>query len=338
MTDQGRTPPSPPPSSPPSSPKADQPERQPEKRNLGRGLAALFGEEKDDYAELDRVRASRRLPVAQLGPGRLQPRRRFSEEALRSLVDSVREKGVLQPLLVRRVAGTADRYEIVAGERRWRAAQLAQVHDVPVVVRELTDAEALEIALVENIQRQDLTALEEAEGYRRLMEEFRHTQEDLARAVGKSRSHVANMLRLLALPDPVKALVDDGSLAMGHARALLGAADPEGLARAVVAEGLSVRETEKRAVAGRAGPPPAKRPRGAARDAGRGAGATPAKDADTLALERDLSLLLGLKVSITLAGEAGDIAVHFETLEQLDEVLRRLKRDPQAHAAPRPAE
>ncbi|MFM2129262.1 MAG: hypothetical protein RL477_808 [Pseudomonadota bacterium] len=295
-----------------------------EKRNLGRGLAALFGEEKQDYAELDRVRTTRKVTVGQLRPGRFQPRRRFDDEALGTLVDSIREKGVLQPLLVRRIAGENDQFEIIAGERRWRAAQLAQVHELPVVVRDLSDAEALEVALVENIQRQDLTPLEEAEGYQRLMREFSHTQEDLSRAVGKSRSHVANMLRLLNLPEKVKLMLDDGRLSAGHARALLNAPDPLVIAEEVVARGLSVRETERLAQSGKA-------PR--ARKRAAGPAATPGhKDADTRALERDLSLLLGLKVSISLQGESGDIAIHFETLEQLDDVLHRLKRDPQSRA------
>lgn len=294
-----------------------------EKRNLGRGLAALFGEESQDYAELDRVRATRKVAIGQLRPGRFQPRRRFDEDSMRTLVDSIREKGVLQPLLVRRLPGESDQFEIIAGERRWRAAQLAQVHDVPVVVRELSDVEALEVALVENIQRQDLTPLEEAEGYQRLMAEFSHTQEDLSRAVGKSRSHVANMMRLLNLPDRVKTMLDDGRLSAGHARALLNAPDPLALAEDVVARGLSVRETERLAQSG-------KTPR--ARKSGEKKGSLPAtaKDADTRALERDLSLLLGLKVAIELKGESGDISIHFETLEQLDDVLHRLKRDPQS--------
>lgn len=292
-----------------------------EKRNLGRGLAALFGEEKADYAELDRVRSSRKLNVGQLRPGRLQPRRRFNEEDLSALVASIREKGVLQPLLVRRLAGEAEQFEIIAGERRWRAAQIAQVHEVPVVVRDLSDAEALEIALIENIQRESLTPLEEAEGYQRLMNEFSHTQEDLSRAVGKSRSHVANMLRLLNLPEGVKTLLDDGALSMGHARALLNAPDAELIAREVVDRGLSVRETEK--LAASAKPRPARAPKSST-----GKIKTAVKDADTLALERDLSMLLGLKVAISLKGEKGEVAIQFETLEQLDDVLHRLKRDP----------
>jgi ParB family chromosome partitioning protein len=301
-----------------------------EKRNLGRGLAALFGDEMQDFAELDRVRASRKVPVGQLRPGRFQPRRRFDQEELQSLVDSVRQKGVLQPLLVRRVPGEVDQFEIIAGERRWRAAQLAQIHDVPVVISPLTDQEALEVALVENIQRTDLTPLEEAEGFQRLIGEFAHTQDNLARAIGKSRSHVANMLRLLNLPDPVKAMLDDGQLTAGHARALLNAKDPVAIATEVVARELNVRDTERLVQAERPAKPPKARgetPKPAASMAP-GAGETAEKDADTRALERDLTLLLGLKVVISLKGEAGNVAIHFETLEQLDDVLRRLKREP----------
>lgn len=289
------------------------------RRNLGRGLAALFGEENEDYAELDRARAQRRLAVGQLRPSSIQPRRRFRTEEMDALIASVREKGVLQPLLVRRLPDETDSFEIIAGERRWRAAQSAQIHDVPVIIRELTDAEALEIALIENIQRENLTPLEEAEGYQRLMAEFSHTQENLARSVGKSRSHVANMMRLLNLPAPVKDLVDDGSLSAGHARALLNAPDPVALARDAVAKGWSVRQVERHARQKTTDP------------AGKGSASAksrkPAKDSDTIALERDLSTLLGLRVSIDLKGEAGEIAIRFDTLEQLDDVLHRLKRD-----------
>jgi ParB family chromosome partitioning protein len=302
-----------------------------EKRNLGRGLAALFGDEMQDFAELDRVRASRKVPVGQLRPGRFQPRRRFDQEELQSLVDSVRQKGVLQPLLVRRVPGEADQFEIIAGERRWRAAQMAQIHDVPVVISPLTDQEALEVALVENIQRTDLTPLEEAEGFQRLITEFAHTQDNLAQAIGKSRSHVANMLRLLNLPDAIKAMLDDGQLTAGHARALLNAKDPVAIAKEVVARELNVRETERLVQAERPAKPPKAKgeaPKPAASMAPGMAGEAGEKDADTRALERDLSLLLGLKVVIDLKGEAGNVSIHFESLEQLDDILRRLKREP----------
>ena len=228
------------------------------------------------------------------------------------MVESVREKGILQPILVRPHDGG---YEIIAGERRWRAAQRAQLHEVPVIVREFTDREALEVALVENLQRQDLSPLEEAEGYRRLIDEFSHTQEELAKALGKSRSHVANMMRLLGLPDPVKDMVAQGRLTAGHARALLTASDPVGLARAVVDKHLNVRQTEKLAQeeggkatkAAKGGRPPAH-----------------AKDPDTAALERDLTELLGVRVTIKPLGKGGELTVHYGSLEQLDDVLSRL--------------
>jgi ParB family chromosome partitioning protein len=282
------------------------------RRILGRGLSALFGEESEDYAALDRLRQAKTVPVDFVRAGRFQPRRQFDEAALQALAESIREKGVLQPILVRRHPDDASAYEIIAGERRWRAAQLAQLHEIPVVIRELDDREALEIALVENIQRQDLTALEEAEGYRRLMEEFSHTQENLAKSVGKSRSHVANMMRLLSLPDPVKEHVEAGRLTAGHARALLNAENPAGLADEVVRRGLNVRQTELVAQAAKPGnkrvPPP--------------------KDPDTAALERDLANLLGLKVTVNFAGRGGALTIHYQTLEQLDDVLRRLNHTP----------
>jgi len=284
------------------------------RRNLGRGLSALFGEESEDYAALDRLRQAKTVPIDFVRPGRFQPRQRFDEEALQALAQSIREKGVLQPLLVRRHPEAANAYEIIAGERRWRAAQMAQLHEIPVVIREFEDREALEIALVENIQRQDLSPLEEAEGYRRLMEEFGHTQERLAEAVGKSRSHVANMMRLLGLPDTVKELLAAGTLSAGHARALLNAADPAALAAEVVRRGLNVRATEKLAQA--------------ARGQGSAPAPKPPKDADTAALERDLANLLGLRVTVNFAGRGGSLTIHYRTLEQLDDVLRRLHQIP----------
>jgi ParB family transcriptional regulator, chromosome partitioning protein len=282
------------------------------RRNLGRGLSALFAEESEDYAALDRLRQSKNVPIDFVRAGRFQPRRRFDELSLQALAQSIREKGVLQPILVRRHPEEANAYEIIAGERRWRAAQIAQLHEVPVVIRELEDREALEIALVENVQRQDLSPIEEAEGYRRLMEEFAHTQENLARAVGKSRSHVANMMRLLGLPDAVKEQIDGGALTAGHARALLTAADPARLAEEVIRRGLNVRQTEHLAQSAKPGARPA----------------PPPKDADTAALERDLTSLLGLKVNVSFAGRGGALTIHYKTLEQLDDVLRRLKQAP----------
>lgn len=301
------------------------------RNNLGRGLSALFGDTDEDLVspggggsptgpspEAARQPKSK-LPIEFLQPGRFQPRQRFDEEAIEGLVESIREKGVLQPLLVRRVAGKGpDRYEIICGERRWRAAQRAGLHEVPVVIRELADSDALEISLIENLQREDLTPLEEAEGYRRLMEEFRHTQEDLARSLGKSRSHVANMLRLLALPKEIRELVEEGALSAGHARALLTASNAVELAREVVRKGLSVRQTEELVRKGvpagkaRSGRPP------------KSSGETPFKDADLVELETEVSERLGLKVTITPKGKSGVVAIEYQTLEQLDEVLRRL--------------
>lgn len=288
--------------------------------HLGRGLAALFGEENEDYAALDRVRSTKSVPIEQLYPNARQPRHHFDAEAVAALAQSIEANGILQPILVRRHPEHGNAYEIVAGERRWRAAQQARLHEVPVIIRELTDLQALELAIVENVQRQDLTPVEEAEGYRRLIEEFGHRQEDLARTVGKSRSHITNCLRLLGLPDEVKEMIARGDLTAGHARALIGAPDPVALAKAVVRRGLSVRKTEELARSAK----PLERPaRG-----GRPAKAAPRKDADTLALERDLSQLLGLKVSIELKaggnGESGTLTVHYDNLEQLDGVLRRL--------------
>jgi ParB family chromosome partitioning protein len=298
------------------------------RRNLGRGLSALLGDSGVVAATAvmdrggaamapaagERVTGLRTVPTAEVRPGRFQPRRQFDDDAIADLVESVREKGILQPILVRPYPGQADLYEIIAGERRWRAAQRAQLHEVPVIVRHFTDKEALEVALVENLQRQDLSPLEEADGYRRLVDEFSHTQEELAKAVGKSRSHVANMMRLLQLPDPIKAMVDKGQMSAGHARALLTAVDPVALARQVVDKGLNVRQTEKLAAGDAAKP----RPLSAA---GR---AVSAKDTDTAALERDLAGLLGVKVTITAHGKGGELTIAYASLEQLDDILSRL--------------
>lgn len=299
------------------------------KKGLGRGLSALLGDHAASaIAAVSSAAAAgpegaaaikglRSMPVGQLQPGKFQPRRSFDEDRIADLVESVREKGILQPLLVRPLPGQPDRYEIIAGERRWRAAQGAKLHEVPVIVRDLSDREALEVALVENLQRQDLSPLEEADGYRRLMDDFSHTQEELAKAVGKSRSHVANMIRLLALPDPVKTMLEKGELTAGHARALLTSADPLRLARDVVGRALNVRQTEKLVNdEGKAKPSLGGRP------------AKPGKDADIAALERDLNNSLGCKVSIRSLGKGGELTVSYGSLEQLDDVLARLSRAP----------
>lgn len=287
------------------------------RHGLGRGLNALFGDAGGGFEAEEGQRQPHSLPVEQLRPGLYQPRRVFDEDAIAALADSIRERGVLQPILVRPHPSIAGAYEIIAGERRWRASQRAKLHEVPVVVRAMADREALEIALIENIQRQDLTPLEEAEGYRRLIEEFSHTQEALARALGRSRSHIANMLRLLGLPDPVKAMIQDGALTAGHARALLSLPDPVSAADEVVRRGLNVRQTE------RLGRPAPRRAEAGGGPGGASAGVSD-KDADTLALERDLSNRLGLQVSISQRGPGGTLALHYQSLDQLDELLRRL--------------
>ncbi|MDA0238478.1 MAG: ParB/RepB/Spo0J family partition protein [Proteobacteria bacterium] len=289
------------------------------RQNLGRGLSALLGDVGVDAASEPEphisAAGSNTLPVETLRPSRYQPRHFFDEDELKELADSIRENGILQPILVRPTQGAETDYEIIAGERRWRAAQLAQLHEVPVTIRDLTDLEALELALVENLQREDLSALEEAEGYSQLMKEFNHTQELLARSVGKSRSHVANMLRLLNLPDAVKALLNSRELSAGHARALLNAADPIGLAKTIVKRGLNVRQTEK-LVSG-SGDKPNKSPK--------------TKDPNTAALEHDVSTLLGLAVSINTKTKGGTISIAYESLEQLDEILHRLSQGAHGH-------
>ena len=283
----------------------------PRRRGLGRGLSALLGEEPAEDAEPSAGRAPRLLPVEHLRPSRFQPRRHMDDEGLQELAASIAERGLLQPVLVRRIDGEEGVFEIIAGERRWRAAQLAQLHEIPVLVREFDDSEAQEVALVENLQRQDLSPLEEAEGYRWLMQDHGHTQEDVARGVGKSRSHVANTLRLLSLPEPVRQLLEQGRLSAGHARALLTCTEPEAAARAVVERGLNVRQTEALASAERpaASAPPRK---------------PPAKDADTVALERDLAALLGLAVEIRFRGSGGSLVLNYSSLDQLDDILHRL--------------
>jgi len=294
--------------------------------NLGRGLDALLGDEdEEDLSELDRVRATREIPIEQLEPGAFQPRRRFDADDLATLADSIREKGVLQPILVRRSPEDLSRFEIIAGERRWRAAQAAHLHEVPVVIRDFSDRDALEIALVENVQRRDLTILEEAHGYRRLMDEFGHTQEDLAKAIGKSRSHIANTMRLLALPEEVQSHLDDGRLTPGHARALLGADDPVALAAEVIRKGLTVRKTEQLAAQAKGLP---ERTRAVGDAVRRAAASETPKDADTLALEREISNTVGMRVEIDYApGEDGRLTVHFHTLEQLDELISKLTQE-----------
>lgn len=282
---------------------------------LGRGLSALLGEDNKDYAALDKLRTTKEVPIDCLRPNRYQPRQHFDEEKLDELTASIRELGILQPLVVRRLPDEPNHYEIIAGERRWRAAQRARAHDVPVVIKDFTEAQALEAALIENIQRHNLSPIEEARGFVRLIEEFKHTQDALGKVVGKSRSHVANLLRLLKLPEPVQLMVDDGRLTMGHARALVSAPDPEALAHRIVERGLTVRQAE--ALAGREADD------GTGRKSSSSSRAR--KDADTLALEQDLSAALGLAVSVAHKGEAGGVVkIKYRTLEQLDDICQCL--------------
>jgi ParB family chromosome partitioning protein len=275
------------------------------KRGLGMGLSALLG----NAAGPASGEGLRMVPIEFLRPAALQPRRYFGEEELAALTESIRAKGVMQPLLVRRLPDDDGHYEIVAGERRWRAAQLAGCHELPVVVYALSDREALEVALLENVQRQDLTPLEEAEGYRRLIDEFGHTQEELARTLGKSRSHIANLIRLLGLPASVRTMLERGELSAGHARALLGAPDPAPLARLVIARGLNVRQTEAMVRDQRHSSTP--------RTAG-------ARDPNTAALERDLSRRLGLRVRLQPRRTGGTLSIAYRSAEQLDDLINRL--------------
>lgn len=290
-----------------------------ERRGLGRGLSALMADV--HLAGPEQMAAPRKaellVPVDKLEPNPQQPRLDFRREELESLADSIRQKGVIQPLIVRRKPGR-DAYEIVAGERRWRAAQLAQLHEVPVVVRDLNDTEVLEVAIIENIQRADLNAIEEALGFRQLMTRFGHTQEKLAEALSKSRSHVANLLRLLSLPEDVQELVREGKLSAGHARALIGSPRASELAAQIVAKGLSVREVERLMKAQEGAKSSPRASKGAE------------KDADTRALEGDLSANLKMPVRIehSAGGESGELVIRYGSLDDLDKLCRILSQLP----------
>ena len=311
------------------------------KRHLGRGLSALLGGDEAVQAAAGVVtsgapaapretespaaaRSAREVPIEKIHPGRFQPRRHFDKDELEALADSIRANGIVQPILVRPHGTFAGEFELIAGERRWRAAQLVPLHTVPVVERPLDDRAALEVSLIENIQRADLTPIEEAEGYQRLIDEFRNTQETLAQDLGKSRSHIANLLRLLTLPDHVKRMIDERKLSPGHARALVGRRDAIQLANRIVAEGLTVRQIEQiasyagegaRADAGKAGKPGANGALAAAYT----------KDVNTIALERDFSVRLGLRVTIKDRGKkGGDFILHYDDLDQLDDILTKL--------------
>ncbi|MDA5557373.1 ParB/RepB/Spo0J family partition protein [Shimia sp. MMG029] len=285
-------------------------------RGLGRGLSALMADVTEDtnaQSSTTPRRADMVVPIERIEPNPDQPRRDFTPEQLDDLANSIREKGVIQPLIVRKKAG--DHYEIVAGERRWRASQMAKLHELPVIVRDYDDTEVLEIAIIENIQRADLNPVEEAMGYRQLMQKFGHTQEKVSEALGKSRSHIANLMRLLNLPDDVQLMLREGHLSAGHARALITTDNASELAKKVVKDGLSVRQTEKLAKKASSLVEQIKKPR-----------AKIHKDADTVALEGDLSANLGMKVSVDhlSGGESGKITISYQTLDDLDELCRIL--------------
>lgn len=310
-------------------------------RGLGKGLSALISENYSQTATPEKVAGKGKaaaaeeqknsaemasgvytLPVGKLHPGKYQPRTQFSDQAISELADSIRKNGIMQPIIVRVSGKHEGKYEIVAGERRWRASQMAGLEQVPVIIRDIPDKQALELALVENIQRQDLSPIEEANGYQRLIEEFEYTQEELSGVIGKSRSHVANLLRLLSLPEEVRDMLEKDELTMGHARTLIGAPNAVDMARDIVRKGLNVRQAEqmsrdsqgveKRSVT-----------RGT-RTAPAGGHHSGSKDPDILALEETLSENLGLRVSIIDRGQNGEITLSYESLSQLDSILRRL--------------
>ncbi len=286
------------------------------KKRLGRGLAALIGEMDKPQAREEQAPAAAadgRVPIEFVSPNPKNPRRHFADAELTDLAQSIREHGIVQPVLVRR-KGETGRFEIIAGERRWRAAQRAGLTEIPVLVRDVDDRTSLELAIIENVQRADLNPVEEAQGYQQLIDEHNYTQADLGQVIGKSRSHVANTLRLLKLPDVIRDLLVDGALSAGHARTLVTAADPAGLAKRIVEGGLSVRQAEALAQQ----PEPSHHARRPTQPA--------AKDADTLALEKLLSDVTGLAVAIAHKERGGEVRISYKTLEQLDDLCRRLQQ------------
>lgn len=287
-------------------------------RGLGRGLSALMADVNHDIAPQETKqprRADMRVPIEQVRPNPEQPRRAFNEEALNDLAASIAEKGVIQPIIVRKHPTDSDIFEIVAGERRWRASQIAKQHDIPIIVRDYTDTEVLEVAIIENIQRADLNPIDEGAGYKQLMQKFGHTQEQLSTVLGKSRSHIANVMRLLNLPDSVRTYLVDGKLTAGHARALIGHEDAEKIAKVIIQKGLSVRDAEKLAKQGLNREKPTKLQN-----------VSSAKDADTLQIEGELSAALKMKVVIDHKpnAEGGRLSVNYKNLDQLDDLLRAL--------------
>ena len=285
------------------------------KPRLGRGLAALLGDVGNDTESVERGRGQRKIPVAFIRANPKNPRKAFDETSLDELADSIREKGVIQPILVRAVQGISDQYELIAGERRWRASQRAGVHDIPAVVVEASDRDALEMAIIENVQRSDLNALEEAQGYEQLAADFGYSQSELAKIIGKSRSHIANTLRLLKLPEYSRSLLISGALSAGHGRALLAHSYPDSVAKRAVEEQLTVRDLERQA-----------QPRGeeAVQKPEKKAKSAIEKDPDTRALEQTLTDALGLIVGINHAGEKGEVVIRYTTLDQLDALCRKL--------------
>ena len=277
---------------------------------LGRGLAALIGDVNDENGAVQRARSQRRVPFEFLRPNPRNPRKTFVEEDLESLAQSIREKGLLQPILVRPVKGEANAFEIVAGERRWRASQRAQLPEVPVIIQEFSDSEALEIAIVENVQRSDLNAIEEAMGYDQLIEEFKYSQAEVAKVIGKSRSHVANTLRLLKLPNEVKEQVRSGKLSAGHARALVGRDDATEVAERIVEKGMTVRDAE--AIAG-------KPEKGGVKQS-----QSSQKDVNILDLEKRIEDALGFEVALIGRGERGELRIKYATYEQLEVLCQKL--------------
>jgi ParB family chromosome partitioning protein len=294
---------------------------------LGRGLSALFGDADASYQPKPiqpktaavpapvSDRGLRTMPLAWLQPGAYQPRRSFDEDAIKGLAESIRERGILEPLLVRPLSDMKDAYEIIAGERRWRASQICGLHEVPVIIRDITDREALEFGIIENVQRQDLSPLEEAEGYQRLIDEFSYTQETIAKTVGKSRPHIANMLRVLTLPAAVKQMISSGELTLGHARTLVTAQNPLALAKEIVKKQLNVRQAENLAKHSSGRPIVTKKNNEAA----------PTENQDVLALEKELERVIGLKVKIKTEGKAGSLTLFYKDLDQLDEIIRKLR-------------
>lgn len=293
-----------------------------ERSRLGRGLASLIGDVGGEAAHVDRPsRTPRKVPIEFIKANPRNPRRAFSDDELAELAASIKQHGVIQPIVVRPVKGQQDRFEIIAGERRWRASQRAGLHDVPIVTMDASDSVALEIAIIENVQRSDLNAMEEALGYHALANEYKHSADDIAKLVGKSRSHVANMMRLTKLPEQVQTYIAEGKLSAGHARALINTPDAAAAAKRIVEEGLSVRQTE--ALAHDEGAPQ----RGTQKARGKSGGEPVKKDADTIALEKRISDILGLKVSVDHRNPGGTVQVQYSDIDQLDDILRRLENN-----------